>query len=291
MKFSKDIHNTGAALLAGLFTLTLTATAFSAENAPQKTQVLLDQVKKSELDREVAAKQTSIDRLKEDLDRNKKDAEGLQKTINTTSDLVNDSTKRYEELTAERKRLQHDLNLTLARIDAEGEKIDGLRNLTAAQGKSLNALTRHIEETEVRTQLRAAEMQAIAEGKLAPGDDTEDKRHPELVKLRKALSIAEAKTASEEKLARGAMKSAASKVQVADLAAARVQRMADETGAEKTDAAPKEVAPKEIAPKKPVVNAPTTQKPMVVKEAPKSNRPPAPIGERPVDMKNTTLTR
>ena len=52
MKIPKDLTNTGAALLATLFTLTNVTPVFAEDAAPPKAQVLLDQVKKSELDRE-----------------------------------------------------------------------------------------------------------------------------------------------------------------------------------------------------------------------------------------------
>lgn len=274
-----------AALLAGIFFLNVSADrARATEAAPEKAQVLLDKVKQSELNREIAAKQTAVDRLKEDLEKNSKDAEALQQTIDSTSDLIADSTKRYDELSAERKRLQHDLNLTIARIEAEGQRIDGLRNLSAAQGKSLSALTRHIEETEVRSRLRTAEMQAIADGKLAPGEEAEDKRHPELTKLRKTLNISEAKTASEEKLARAAMKAASAKVQLADLAAARVQRMSGEPapGGDKADETPatESVKAPESAPVKPIV-----AKAIPVAQPANRQPQPEPIGERPVSLK------
>ena len=260
MKNSLTLTVAGAALISGLFTFTFSAPAFGEDAPAEKAQVLLDQVKKSELDRQLAAKQTAIDRLHEDLDHNKKDAESLQQTIDATANLINDSTKHFEELSAERRRLQHDLNLTIARIDAETQRLDGLRNLSTAQGKSLSALNRHIEETDVRSQLRTAEMKAIAEGKLQPGEDVDDKKHPDLMKLRKELSTCEAKTEAEEKLARAAMKAAAAKVQSADLAAARVQKMSEETASDKTD---------------------SDQKPVTAKAVPKSSQQLPPIAEKP----------
>lgn len=300
MKLSTDHTRTGAAILASLFTLAL-APALSAapaasaspspspaseraddtDAAPEKAQALLDEVKKTELNREIAAKQTAIDRLNEDLEKNKKDAESLQKTINNTSDLISQSTSRYENLVAERKRLQRELNLTIARSEAEGERIEGLRNLSAAQGKSLGVLTRHIEETEVRAQLREAEKQAIASGKLAPGEDPVDaKRHPELFKLRKNLALAEARSASDEKLARAALKTATAKVQSADAAAARVQRMAEQAAApeEKTEAA---AAAPEKAQSGEAAHQAAPPKAVAVKdEAHAAKKQPEPVGER-----------
>ncbi len=259
MKTSLTLTVAGVALVAGVFTSTFSAPAFAEDAPAEKAQVLLDKVKKSQLDRQLAEKQTTIDRLHEDLDHNKKDAESLQQTIDATANLINDSTKHYEELSAERRRLQHDLNLTIARIDAETQRLDGLRNLSTAQGKSLSALNRHIEEIDVRSQLHTAEMKAMADGKLQAGEEIDDKKHPDLMKLRKELYTSEAKTESEEKAARIAMKAAASKVQAADMAAARVQKLSAEVASEETGSG---------------------AKPVTAKAVPKSSNSLAPIGEK-----------
>src|SRR5438067_1877438 len=113
MKNFKVHTMAGAALLAGVLTLTLSTSAFSAEapkENPEKAQALLEKVKKGELDRAIAAKQTDIDRLKEDLDKSKKDAEALQKTIEDTGALVNESSENLDKLIAERQRLEHAFN-------------------------------------------------------------------------------------------------------------------------------------------------------------------------------------
>src|SRR2546430_1798060 len=79
MKIFKVHTMAGATLLAGVLTLTLAPLAFSEDAPPEKAQALLEKVKKGELDRQIAAKQTEIDRLKEDLNKSKKDADSLQK--------------------------------------------------------------------------------------------------------------------------------------------------------------------------------------------------------------------
>ena len=226
MKISNHYTTTGAVLLAGLFTFALTGPAFSEDAPAEKSQVLLQKVKQRELDRQIAAKQTECDRLKEDLDKGHKDAEGLQQTIEATTSLITESSENLDKLTDERKRLEQTYNLTLARIEAERRKIEGLRNLSGAQGKSLEALTKRIEETDVRSRVRAAEMQMLTQGKSLASEEGEG--HTELSKLRKVLATSELKTSAEEKLARDAMKAASSKLQVADVAAARAKRMADQ---------------------------------------------------------------
>jgi hypothetical protein len=87
---------------------------------------------------------------------------------------------------------------------------------------------KRIEETDVRSRVRAAELQLLADGKAIPAEGTDDKGAGELTKLRKALAAAEVKSSADEKIARDAMKLAAAKVQVADVAAARAKRLAEE---------------------------------------------------------------
>lgn len=227
MKISKNHTMIGAALIAGVLSISLNDRVAAQDAPPEKAQALLDKVKQGELDRQIAAKQTEIDRLKEDLNKGKKDADGLQQTMDATNSLISESTENLDKLTEKGKRLEQEYNLTLARISAERQKIDGLRNLSDAQSKSLGALTNRIEETDVRGRVRSAEMEMLTEGKPVPAEGTDDKGHSELSKLRKTLAAYETKTTAEEKTARDAMRIATAKVQAADAAAARVKRMAD----------------------------------------------------------------
>src|SRR5438132_8440798 len=98
MKISRKCTMAGAALMTGLFTLTQNGLAVGQEPAPEKTKALLEQVKKTELNRQVAVKQTAIDRLQEDLEKSKKDAEGLQQTMTTTATLINESVAHLDSL-------------------------------------------------------------------------------------------------------------------------------------------------------------------------------------------------
>jgi len=289
MKISRNNKMIGSALLAGVLSFSLNAAAFSEETQQQseKAQALLDKVKQSEMDRQVAAKQTEIDRLKEDLDKGKKDADTLHQSIDSTNSLINTSAANLDKLSDERKRLEQSLNLALARISAERQRIEALRNLSDAQTKSLSALNRRIEETDVRSRVSDAEMQLLSEGKTVPIAGGEDKGHSELSKLRKTLATCETKTASEENIARNAMKTAAIKVQLADAAAARAERMAE--APEQTDT-PEPVGEKTTPNAKPAnQNSPQTAKQakqgQAVNNAPTKGAPTKPFLNNPNQSK------
>jgi uncharacterized small protein (DUF1192 family)/uncharacterized low-complexity protein len=291
MKISKNHTMIGAALIVGVVSISLSEPAAGQDPAPEKAQALLDKVKQGELDRQIAAKQTEIDRLKEDLSKGKKDADGLQQTMDATNSLINESTENLDKLTENGKRLEQEYNLTLARISAERQKIEGLRNLSDAQSKSLSALTNRIEETDVRSRVRSAEMDMLTEGKPVPAEGADDKGHSELSKLRKTLSAYETKTTAEEKTARDAMRIATAKVQAADAAAARVKRMADTV----ENGAPEPVAEKTSKEKskqgKSGQGKPTSSQQDQTKSAPtKSNQPgqpaqPSTVTTKPIEVR------
>jgi hypothetical protein len=73
----------------------------------------------------------------------------------------------------------------------------------------------------------------LTQGKQVTNDESEG--HSELSKLRKALTTCEVKTVADEKVARDAMKLASSKLQVADVAAARAKRVAEDIEKANTD--------------------------------------------------------
>lgn len=215
--------------------------------APGKAQALLDEVKKRELDRQVAVKQTEIDRIKQDQEKTERDAANVQKTIDSTTALITDSGEEINKLTAESRRMEHELAVAAVRIEAERLRIEGLRALSAAQSKSLSALARHAEEAEARTRLRAAELALLQEGKPIPAEGREETALGEVAKCRKVLAAAEAKTETEEKASREAMKAAAAKMAIAEAKASTADRRADNDltlppVAEKTKSRPSERA-------------------------------------------------
>lgn len=194
--------------------------------APEKARELLDQVKKSELDRQIAVKQTEIDRLQEDQTKAENDSSGLQKTLESTNGLITNTTEHLTSLTTDSRRLERELAISNAWIAAEQLKLEGLRALTDAQGKSVSALSRRSEEAAARSHLRSVEMDILQSGKQVPGEGHEDTQS-DLAKARKALTAAEAKTISEERIAREAMKAATAKMAQAEAKATIAQRLAD----------------------------------------------------------------
>jgi chromosome segregation ATPase len=198
----------------------------SQEAAPEQARVLLDQVKKSEQDRAIAAKQTEIDRLKEDQTKAEIDAEALRKTMESTTGLINGAGEQLTNLTNDSRRLEHDLAVSQARIDAEQFKTAGLRALADAQSKALSAMTRRGEETVARSHVRSIELETLQAGQQPPRDGHEIS-HSDLEKARKALAVAEAKAESEERVAHDAMKDAGLKMALAEAKANYAQRLAD----------------------------------------------------------------
>lgn len=199
----------------------------AASAPPAKARALLDELKKSELDRQIAVKQIEIDRIKQDQAKAEHDAASVQKTIDSTAALITDSNDEINKLTTESRRLEHELALAEVRAGAERLKIDGLRALSVAQGKSLSALARHAEEAEVRTRLRAAELALLQEGKPIPAEGRDEAAQGEIGKIRKALALAEAKTTIEDRAAHEAMKDAAAKMALAEAKESTANRLAD----------------------------------------------------------------
>jgi hypothetical protein len=231
------------------------------EESPAKARALLDQVNKSEQDREIAVKQTEIDRLKEDQAKTEHDTDDLKKTMESTSALMTDSTGHLTTLTTESRRLEHELAVAEARITAEQLKIAGLQALADAQGKSLSALARRGEEAAVRSHVRTVELEMLQAGQQVPAEGREASQS-DLGKARKALAVAEAKADSEERLAHDAMKAAAAKMTLAETKAAFAERLADnDLTLEQTTAKAKA---------KPKAPAKTADKPAPIAAPPKS---------------------
>ncbi len=231
MKRSRTPYLAAAVLLLSVFTRLSASAAPEEEATPKKSQALLEKVKQQELDRQINARKTETDRLNEDLTRIKTEADGLQQTIDSTASLMTESGQNLEQLLNQRKRLQHTLNVVTQNIDAERRRGEGLQALSEAQNKSLVALTKRIEEIKVASSVQAEESKLLSEGKPLPDADAPGQSRSELMQLRKSLTAAALSTASQEKAARTAMKAADAKLQIADEAAAKGQRMASEPDA------------------------------------------------------------
>ncbi|MEA3212124.1 MAG: hypothetical protein QOE70_5181 [Chthoniobacter sp.] len=254
----------GAVLLLSLFTWLSASAAPGEEATPGKSQALLEKVKQQELDRQINARKTESDRLNEDLTKIKTEADSLQQTIDSTASLMTESGQNLEQLLAQRKRLQHTLNVVTQNIDAERRRAEGLQALSEAQNKSLVALTKRIEEIKVASSVQEEESKLLSEGKSLPDADSPGQSRSELMQLRKSLAAAASSTAAQEKAARTAMKAADAKLQLADEAAAKGQRMASEPDAvtEKAAVAEKKSSssPTASTPPKPIAQGPSAPK-------------------------------
>ncbi|HEY3899432.1 MAG TPA: hypothetical protein VGM54_12500 [Chthoniobacter sp.] len=263
MKLSQKSPRIHFVLAAGICSVLMGGAAWSEEPEapPGKAAALLDQLKKGELDRQIAVRQTEIDRLKEDQANDERDSNELKQTMESTSGLMTNTGDHLATLTTESRRLEHDLAVAEGRITAEKLKMVGLQALADAQGKSLSALERRSEEAAVRSQLRAAELEILQAGEQVPGEGHEVPQTA-LAKARKALAVAEAKATAEERLAHDAMKEAGAKMALAEAKAKLAERLAD------NDLTLEQ--PQPVAKTKPKAPAKTTEKPAPVAAPPSS---------------------
>ncbi len=209
--------------IAGVCLSGLAGSALAQAAEPDNAKALLEKVKHRDLERQVTARQTEIDRLAEDLAKGHKEAETMQANLDTTGNLLKESAAHLDQLISQRKRLEQVMELTTLRIEAERLKAEGLRLLGDAQGKALIALTKRAEETDARASLGGAELKMLAPPDGAPVSDAPRAR-PALTELRKKLALAESATANAEKIARDGMRAASSKLELADIAGVKAKR-------------------------------------------------------------------
>jgi hypothetical protein len=217
-----------SATFAGICLLGLAGSALAQTAEPDNAKALLEKVKRRDIDRQITARQTEIDRLAEDLAKGHKEAETMQANIDATGSLLKESAAHLSQLVSQRKRLEQVIELTTLRIEAERLKAEGLHLLGDAQGKALIALTKRAEETDVRASLGGAELKLLTPAEGAPGAEAAArdgaKMRPALADLRRKLAIAENAAANAEKIARDAMRAASSKLELADIAGIRAKR-------------------------------------------------------------------
>jgi hypothetical protein len=151
----------------------------------------------------------------------------MQKNLDATSSLIVESGSSMDSLAAQEKHLEQTLDLTETRIEAERKNGEGLKSLSIAQTKALEAINQRMAEMDIRSQVRQAEVQLLSQGKPVPGEDNDEMGAPDLEKLKKALASSESKTVLAETLAINAMKSATAKMASANEAAAQAKQMAD----------------------------------------------------------------
>ena len=217
-------------LLAGACALTLASSAPAQDEAPDNAQSLLETVKRRDLERQIAAKQTDLNRLAEDVEKGKKEAETMQANIATTGNLLKDSTTQLEKLGVQKKRMEQVLELTRMRIEAETLKAEGLKMLSEAQGKTLAALNKRAEETSARITVGAAELKQLTPGTFEPNAEGTGKHASKgqttIGDLRKKLSASEALSANAERIAREAMHAASAKLELANVASGKAKKKA-----------------------------------------------------------------
>lgn len=234
---------------------------------PEKAKTLLDELRRTEIDRQIALKQTEIERIKQDQAKAEEDTANIQKNIDSLTSLIDGSNDEVAKLTSESRRLEHELALAEARIASERLKVEGMRALSIAQSKSLSALARHAEVSEARARLRSAELSLLKDGKPIPAETKEELAQSEIGKCRKALALAEAKTEAEDRAAREAMKAAAAKMELADAKALTAKRISENDltlppVAEKSRPKPTEKRESDAPVRRPpVVSASSTPKP------------------------------
>ena len=214
-----------------------------SETKPQRNaQDLLEEARKNESDRRIAAKQTVAIRLNEDIKKAKQQTDDLDKSISKVTSAAAETTDRLDKLAAEKKRFTQELELTNLRLEAEKLKAEGLKLLGIAHAKGRDALEKSIQETDLKlatvtqevTRLESSQADPVATGAKAKSS----KRKEGTPDTRKQLLKAEAATAAATSSARVAMEAASARLKQADAAIARMEKKEAELDLEKNPSLP-----------------------------------------------------
>ena len=250
--------NAVALTLAGAFSLAICARAPGQADSREKALVILEGVKKRELDSLIAMKQTELQRLNEDLQKRQNEASALQQSMDSIAIATAEANDLLEQLSMRKKYLTRALELTTQRIDAEKLKVDGLKTLSDAQAKDRDRVAKQFEATTIRSNIEGANFRILSQKQDSPegeagARDTTAKLLSEIVDLKKKLEKSEHNTAAALKLAHDAMASATGKLLQAESAEARAKKTAQDWGlnenaepvAEKAEPDPVGEAPQE----------------------------------------------
>ena len=228
------ISTTSAAfLVAGVFSLTSNALAADPVDSREKPLVLLESVKKRDLESQMALKQTEIQRLNEDLQKHEKEQASLQQSMDSIAIAIAESNDMLDQYVARKKHLTRALELTTQRIDAERLKVDGLRTLSEAQAREREHVAKRLESTTIRSNIEGAnyrilsQKQSPPEGEALPKDATA-KLLSEIADLKKRLELSDRKVSAASKLAREAMISASEKLVQAENAGIKAKKTAED---------------------------------------------------------------
>jgi hypothetical protein len=244
----KSLSFTSASLsLVCALALTTLPRATGQPAAGGDAKALLVEAKKNLHERKRAAKQKELDRMVEDAKKGKQEAADLEQSMSKVANAVAGAKSSIDQIAGRKKSATQDLELLGLRAEAEKLKAEALTLLNAANGKALEALTRHNEELDLRTAIISAEIQKATDEEI--GTDAEAKRlrsesGPSLTELRRNLGKAESKTSVADYRAREAMEAASRKLAQADAAAAKVEKKQAEFDAEKTAPAAESAKPK-----------------------------------------------
>ena len=223
--------------LVTLLALALPPRAFCKTGDKGNAQALLEEAKKTELDRKAVAKQTVLNRLNEDLKKGKQEIDEADKSIAKVSGANAEATAQVEKLGLEKKRLAGELEMTNLQIEAEKLKAEGLRLLGIAHAKSREASTKLTEETDLKAALVSEEMRQLfdrisSDKTPSTAKGGRERRTPTSSEMRRQISKAEQATANANANARLAMETASQKLQQADAATARLEKKWAESGHE-----------------------------------------------------------
>ena len=221
--------------LAGAFSLALCAPAPGQADLREKALILLESVKKRELDSLIAMKQTELQRLNEDLQKRQNEASALQQSMDTIAIATAEANDLLEQLQMRKQYLTRALELTSQRIDAEKLKVDGLKTLSDAQAKDRDRVAKQSDSTNIRANIEGANFRILSQKQDGPdgetaGKDTTAKLLSEIADLKKKLEKSEHNTVAAVKLAHDAMASATVKLQQAESAESRARKTAQDWG-------------------------------------------------------------
>ena len=221
--------------LAGAFSLALCARAPGQADPREKALIILEGVKKRELDTQIAMKQTELQRLNEDLQKRQNEASVLQQSMDSIAIATAEANDLLEQLQMRKQYLTRALELTSQRIDAEKLKVDGLKTLSDAQAKDRDRVAKQSDSTSIRANIEGANFRILSQKQDGPDGepvsrDTTAKLLSEIVDLKKKLEKSEHNTAAAVKLARDAMASATAKLTQAESAETRAKKTAQDWG-------------------------------------------------------------
>jgi hypothetical protein len=238
--------------VAAIFACGMSLTALGESKTSENAQALIQEVKKRDLEREIAAKQTEVNRLNEDLSKERGVAEDLKRSIEGIGLAIEESSSNLEKLSAERARLAQALEVATLRVEAEKLKVAGLKMLSEGQGKVLNYVSSRIEATERKAEIASAELKVVnwreplpveevildnsnpATQQQASGGESLSKLKAQIAELKRKGTKSQTVLTEASQAADVAIEAASAKLAQADAAAAKANKRAEELGFSET---------------------------------------------------------